>query len=159
MSYPARVAESGVAWDSLFSIGSVASSDQLSSFTNRGTDVSFYAPGESLNTFFPNKATINVTKTSFSAPLVTGSLALGLSQLSDPIFRSTVGSSPRYSQEQQRIWLTINNNGTTPWAHSYGRIDLERFLLTAFLESIATVFVSISSRNAVLFVLAPLGNY
>jgi thermitase len=127
--FPAQLAENGDAWNYLFSIGSVSNSDALSSFTNRGNDVSFYAPGEGLTSFFPNRATINVTGTSFSAPLISGALALGMSQV-DGILQAHVGSFLRASQEQQSIWWTINNFGTTPWKHSYGRLDLERFLLS-----------------------------
>jgi thermitase len=125
--YPAKFAESGLGWDYLFSIGSVNNTDQLSTFTNRGSDVSFYTPGESLTTFFPGKATINASGTSFSAPLVSGALALGLSQTLVP--QALVGSYLRSAQEQKSIWWTVNNLGATPWVHSYGRLDLERFLL------------------------------
>jgi hypothetical protein len=131
--FPAQLAESGSAWNYLFSIGSVGNNDALSWFTNRGNDVSFYAPGEGLNTFFPNRATINVTGTSFAAPLVSGALALGISQVDEigiGIMQPFIGNYLRGAQEQQSIWWTINNLGATPWAHSYGRLDLERFLLS-----------------------------
>jgi hypothetical protein len=126
--YPAKLAETDTAWDYLFSIGSVKNNDALSSFTNRGSDVTFYAPGEGITTFFPGNATINATGTSFSAPLFSGALALGLSN-TDPTYHSMVGSYMRYYQEQQSIWWTINNGGATAYEHNYGRLDLERFLL------------------------------
>jgi hypothetical protein len=127
--YPAKLAETDVGWNYTFGVGSVKNNDTFSDFTNRGSDVTFYAPGEGMTTFFPGNATINATGTSFAAPLFSGALALGLSN-TDPSHHAVVGSYLRYYQEQQSIWWTVNNIGQTPWAHNYGRLDLEHFLLS-----------------------------
>jgi subtilisin family serine protease len=126
--FPAKYEDLGAVRDFLFGVGSVSNTDELSSFTNRGIDVSLYAPGERLTTFFPDNAVINATGTSFSAPLVSGALALGLSN-TDTIVHAQVGSHFRTLQEKNRINWTVYNNGKTRWEHSDGRLDLEAFLL------------------------------
>ncbi len=72
-------------WDGLkgfvFGIGSVNSGDILSSFSNYGWDLFGLAPGESIFSAFPGNSTASFTGTSFAAPIFSGALALGLTEL------------------------------------------------------------------------------
>jgi thermitase len=72
-------------WDGLrgfvFGIASVNSNDILSSFSNYGWDLFGLAPGESIFSAFPGNSTASFTGTSFAAPIFSGALALGLTEL------------------------------------------------------------------------------
>ncbi len=81
ITYPAATAF----WDGtrgfVFGIGSVNSGDILSSFSNYGWDLFGLAPGESIFSAFPGNSTASFTGTSFAAPIFSGALALGLTEL------------------------------------------------------------------------------
>ncbi len=127
--YPARMAGWTEGQGSLFSVGSVSSNENLSSFTNRGSDVTFFAPGENLVSFAPKNRILAATGTSFAAPLVSGALALAYSEVSSVTTRANLGSYLIQSLEQQSLWWKQYKT-SSPWVHSNGRLDVERFLLT-----------------------------
>ncbi len=72
-------------WDGLkgfvFGIASVNSGDILSSFSNYGWNLFGLAPGEAIFSAFPGNSTASFTGTSFAAPIFSGALALGLTEL------------------------------------------------------------------------------
>ncbi len=70
--YPGR-------YDSVLAISAVASTGLLATFSNRGAEVAFCAPGESVTSFAPGARPTTDSGTSFAAPHVTGVLALMLS--------------------------------------------------------------------------------
>jgi thermitase len=81
ITYPAATA----LWDGersfVLGIGSVNSGDILSSFSNYGWSLFGLAPGESIFSAFPGNSTASFTGTSFAAPIYSGALALGLTEL------------------------------------------------------------------------------
>ena len=81
ITYPAASTHSGSQEGFVFGIGSVNSSDILSSFTNYGWSLLGVAPGESIFSSFPGKMAASFTGTSFAAPIFSGALALGLKEL------------------------------------------------------------------------------
>jgi subtilisin family serine protease len=70
--YPGR-------YDSVLAVSAIASSGLLASFSNRGSEVAFCAPGENITSFAPGERPFTDSGTSYAAPHVTGVLALLLS--------------------------------------------------------------------------------
>ena len=70
--YPAKYA-------SVLAVSATDRDDHLADFSNYGTEVSVAAPGEKITSFFPGGAVGTSSGTSFSAPHVSGTLALILS--------------------------------------------------------------------------------
>jgi thermitase len=66
--------------DRTIGIGSVNSSDSLSSFSAYGRGLYAVAPGERIATAFPDRRITLATGTSFAAPMFTGALALAESE-------------------------------------------------------------------------------
>ena len=60
-------------------VGSTDLNDMITSFSNFGHDVAVMAPGDEVVTTFPGGLWATVSGTSFSAPLVTAGVALGVS--------------------------------------------------------------------------------
>ena len=81
ITYPAASTHSGSQEGFVFGIGSVNSSDILSSFTNYGWSLWGVAPGESIFSAFPGNMAASFTGTSFAAPIFSGAIALGLKEL------------------------------------------------------------------------------
>ncbi len=70
--YPGR-------YDSLVTVSAVSVTDQLASFSSYGSEIDICAPGEAVMTFTVGGRVISQSGTSFSAPHVSGVLALLLS--------------------------------------------------------------------------------
>jgi thermitase len=62
-------------------VGSVNANDQRSSFSSYGDKMWAYAPGENIWSAYPGNQSARFTGTSFAAPIVTGALALGMSEI------------------------------------------------------------------------------
>ncbi len=97
ITYPAATTNAPGTQGFVFGIGSVNSNDILSNFTNYGWDLFGLAPGESIFSAFPGNMAASFTGTSFSAPLFSGALALGLKELptgadSTAFYKYMVGS-------------------------------------------------------------------
>ncbi|MCA9839638.1 MAG: S8 family serine peptidase [Trueperaceae bacterium] len=82
ISYPAAYATSGTNAQYLISVGSTQSNSTLSPFSNRSSALEIAAPGEWLYTSYPGNQIAEVIGTSFSAPIVSGALALAASETS-----------------------------------------------------------------------------
>ncbi len=70
--YPAK-------YPSVLAVSATDSDDRLASFSNHGAEVGVAAPGEQITSLFPGGAAGTSSGTSFSAPHVSGTLALILS--------------------------------------------------------------------------------
>lgn len=64
--------QSPASLDGVFSVGSCSVTDIVSNFSNYGTNVDVYAPGENILSTYPNNQYRALTGTSFSSPLVSG---------------------------------------------------------------------------------------
>jgi hypothetical protein len=78
--YPAAYAKTATNNQMLLSVGSATSSDTLSSFSNYGTALEFVAPGEQIYSSYPDQRIAYFTGTSFSAPVIAGTVALNMSE-------------------------------------------------------------------------------
>jgi subtilisin family serine protease len=65
-------------YSSVLSVGSTASNDARSAFSNRGTCVSLFAPGSSVVSTWPGSMSMVLSGTSMSTPLVSGAVALAM---------------------------------------------------------------------------------
>jgi subtilisin family serine protease len=99
----------------LLSVGATTSSDGLAGFSSRGDFVDLAAPGASVQTTSPSGSYENGWGTSFSAPLVSGLVAL--LQAAKPAMTP--------AQVEQRLEDTAVDLGATGWdpGFGHGRID------------------------------------
>ena len=81
VSYPARYAPDMLLalGGGLISVGSISLDDKKSGFSTCGLSLNMLAPGESVATTFPNSQRTTATGTSFAAPMVSGAVALAMS--------------------------------------------------------------------------------
>ena len=81
VSYPARYAPDMqlALGGGLISVGSISLDDKKSSFSTCGLSLDILAPGEAVATTFPNSQRTTATGTSFAAPMVSGAVALAMS--------------------------------------------------------------------------------
>jgi thermitase len=77
-------------------VGSVNANDQRSSFSSYGDQMWAYAPGENIWSAYPGNKSANFTGTSFAAPIVTGALALGLSETA-PAQRANLSNALKFA--------------------------------------------------------------
>jgi len=68
-------------YNDVYAVSATTENDLLASFSTRGPEVAFCAPGEGITSFLPGGQTATRSGTSFAAPHVTGTLALILSAL------------------------------------------------------------------------------
>jgi subtilisin family serine protease len=66
-------------YDDVYAVAATTESDLPASFSRRGPEVAFCAPGEGITSFLPGGQTATRSGTSFAAPHVAGTLALILS--------------------------------------------------------------------------------
>lgn len=78
--YPAAYAKTATNNQMLLSVGSVTANDTLSSFSNYGTALEFVAPGDQIYSAYPDQQIAYFTGTSFSAPVVAGTVALNMGE-------------------------------------------------------------------------------
>ncbi len=69
----------------VFGVGSEDANGQRSSFSAFGEGLNVLAPGEGISSSFPNARVTTATGTSFATPLMSGALALALSEHRKPI--------------------------------------------------------------------------
>jgi subtilisin family serine protease len=101
---------------------STSDSDTLSSFSNYGkTDVWIAAPGENIITTYPGGTYASASGTSFSAPLVAGTVDLLLSSKQAPLNQSQAASALAHAK-----LLTPNLN--------HGRLDVYQ-AISAWMNS------------------------
>ena len=81
VSYPARYAPDMqlALGGGLISVGSIGLDDKKSGFSTCGLSLDILAPGEAVATTFPNSQRTTATGTSFAAPMVSGAVALAMS--------------------------------------------------------------------------------
>jgi thermitase len=75
-------------------VGSVNANDQKSSFSSYGDSIYTFAPGENIWSAYPGNKSANFTGTSFATPIVTGSIALVMSETSNTLNRTRVLYNP-----------------------------------------------------------------
>lgn len=79
-NYPARYSASSGFQGYLYGVGSVSVANTQSSFSNYGTGLSFFAPGEAIHSIYPGELWVNATGTSFATPIAVGQIALLLGE-------------------------------------------------------------------------------
>ena len=116
ITYPARNAKSyGQAGTYLLSVGSVnAYSGYRSPFSTYGEALEFVAPGEYIYTAFPDQQVGYWSGTSFSAPMITGTLAL---MLAEDDAKGKVAERLETSLEKNTLEHSLLNIGSSvDWA-------------------------------------------
>lgn len=98
VNYPARYSSLSRFQGNVFGVGSVDINGQRSKFSNYGSGLDFYAPGEDVQTTFPEELWINASGTSFATPVVAGEIALLLAEnldadVANKLSNSIVGNS------------------------------------------------------------------
>ncbi|MFC2079245.1 S8 family peptidase [Candidatus Bipolaricaulota bacterium] len=104
-------------YNNVYAVSATTESDLLASFSSRGPEVSFCAPGEGVTSFLPGGQTATRSGTSFAAPHVTGTLALILSAF------------PSLSPEQAVDILmgSLTDLGTRGFDSSFGQGLIDAF--------------------------------
>jgi hypothetical protein len=127
VTYPAATTYASGVQGYVFGIGSVNSSDILSSFSNYGWSLLGVAPGESIFSAFPGNMAASFTGTSFAAPLFSGALALGLKEL--PAGADS-GAFSTYLYNSFRSGNIYDSNMTARGldAIGSGRLDIEAMI-------------------------------
>jgi hypothetical protein len=141
MTYPGGFSwQGGSVHGKTLGIGSITSSNTLSSFTSYGYNLYGVAPGEGIAAAYPGNQMAGVTGTSFAAPLFTGAGALALSEMSTTTNRATL---------TDYFWNSINHS----FANSLGiggarLLDVEKLIriLPGWTEPVYQV-VSVNSNK------------
>jgi hypothetical protein len=111
-------------------VGSVNSNDQRSSFSSYGDNIFTFAPGENIWSAYPGSKTANFTGTSFATPIVSGAMALAMSETPNPSHRTQVIYNPisnTASYWNSQDWpASLNISG-----YARGRLNLEKFVRNA----------------------------
>jgi Subtilase family len=127
ITYPAATTYDSGTQGYVFGIGSVNSSDILSSFSNYGWNLLGVAPGESIFSAFPGNMAASFTGTSFSAPIFSGALALGIKELPTGVDSGAFSSYLYNSLRSGNIYdSNMTARGTD--AIGSGRLDIEALI-------------------------------
>jgi hypothetical protein len=115
VAYPA--ANQGV-----IAVGAVDATGSHLAFSNTGTEIDIAAPGLDVNAAWTDDAAVRVTGTSFSAPVVTGTIAAVMS--------GAAGASQTARQAWETIRTVLNDSGApgTDQAIGAGMPDIGRVL-------------------------------
>lgn len=134
-TYPARLSYSSApsypTKGFVFGVGSMNTNYAISSFSASGDGIFTYLPGENLTTLYPNNQTAKVTGTSFSAPLMTGILALALGELPQDDSRKHLADYLHQSMDSNHIWNKYylpKPEAERKWGHGNGVLDAELLL-------------------------------
>ena len=103
-------------------VGSVNANDQRSSFSSYGDAIFAFAPGENIWSAYPGNKSANFTGTSFAAPIVSGAVALVMSETPNSANRNDVIRSSLWPSLD---WPTVL---ATNQAYARGRLNLEKFV-------------------------------
>jgi subtilisin family serine protease len=115
----------------VFGVGSMKTDYAISSFSASGDGIFTYLPGEDLTTLYPNNQTAKVTGTSFSAPIMTGVLALALGELPQDDSRKHLADYLNQSMDSNHIWNKYylpKPEFERKWGHGNGVLDAELLL-------------------------------
>ena len=100
----------------VFGVGSEDENGQRSNFSAFGQGLNLLAPGEGISSSFPNARVTKATGTSFATPLMSGALALALSENRKPIENEALSlvesGQVRHLDVQQMLARFVVN--TTP---------------------------------------------
>jgi hypothetical protein len=122
----------GINWPaadpSVTAVGSVGTSDQISDFTQRGSNLDLLAPGENVGTTMKGGTTGLVTLSSFSSPAVAGAAAL-LKQV-DPFLKGQDELSILRASGVEHIDTTFGSR------QFYPRINLESAIALAYHRAV-----------------------
>jgi thermitase len=103
-------------------VGSVNTNDQRSSFSSYGDGIFGFAPGEGIWSAYPGNKSANFTGTSFAAPIVSGAVALAMSETPNAANRNDVIYNSLWNSLDWPSSLTANQT------YVRGRLNLEKFL-------------------------------
>jgi hypothetical protein len=103
-------------------VGSVNANDQRSSFSSYGDGIFGFAPGEGIWSAYPGNKSANFTGTSFAAPIVSGAVALAMSETPNAANRNDVIYNSLWNGMDWPASLTTNQT------YVRGRLNLEKFL-------------------------------
>ena len=124
---PALFSWSSSTYQMTIGVGSVNTNDQKSSFSSYGDSVYSFAPGENIWSAYPSNRSANFTGTSFATPIVSGSIALAMSETPDPNKRKFVIRDPATNTPflwNAQDWPTsLNLSG-----YIRGRLHLENYV-------------------------------
>jgi thermitase len=108
-------------------VGSVNANDQRSSFSSYGDNVYTFAPGENIWSAYPGNKSASFTGTSFAAPIISGAVALAMSETPNPNMRKSVIRDPvtnaafLWSSQDWPSSLSLSG-------YTRGRLNLEDFV-------------------------------
>jgi Subtilase family/Ricin-type beta-trefoil lectin domain-like len=124
---PALFSWSSSTYQMTIGVGSVKANDQKSSFSSYGDSIYTFAPGENIWSAYPGNKSANFTGTSFAAPIVSGSIALAMSETPDPNKRKFVIRDPAtnvpFLWNAQDWPASLNLSG-----YIRGRLNLENYV-------------------------------
>jgi thermitase len=124
---PALFSWSSSTYQMTIGVGSVNANDQRSSFSSYGDSVYTFAPGENIWSAYPGNRSATFTGTSFAAPIVTGSVALAMSETPNPNMRKSVIRDP--ATNAAFLWSSQDwPSSLSLSGYTRGRLNLEDFV-------------------------------